>query len=181
VLSRPTSYDWTMLAGASFLLFGLFMPIVRLPGGTVSYLWGGEGLVLLLLVVLITGLVLSGFRYAAAYVGIAAAILMCATLLRMVGIVLQTQVEYAQIGSIAAGFARNTDLGWGWLPLMGGAALIIWGGFTAPVRLTQTDAATDYLDASKIGVKEPALEGNQRTHPPAPQASKAFGRRQRGA
>ena len=94
-----------------------------------------------------------------------------------VGIVLQTQVEYAQIGSIAAGFARNTDLGWGWLPLIGGAALIIWGGFTAPVRLTQTDAATDYLDASKIGVKEPALEGNRRTHSPAPQVSKAFGRR----
>ena len=175
-----------MLAGASFLLFGLFMPIVRLPGGTVSYLWGGEGLVLLLLVVLITGLVLSGFRYAAAYVGIAAAILMCATLLRMVGIVLEVQVEYAQIaqkpfGGIATGFARNTDLGWGWLPLIAGAALIIWGGFTAPVRLNQTDAATDYLDASKVGVKESAQEGNRRTHPPAPQASKAFGHRQRGS
>ena len=176
MIRRLTVHDWIMLTGSALVSLGVFLPIVQMPiVGTLTYFAGGKGIgvYVLLMAGVTAGLVVCGFRFVAPYVGIGLSILILTTLLRMYGIVAGAQVDYLQFSNGAAGkiariAAENTHLGWGWLPLVGGAALIVWGGFVAPVRSlypnVTTDGQAELAEDTKLDLVQKA-DANSRSFP----------------
>ena len=89
---------------------------------------------------------------AAAITGMAAAGMMLFTLVRLLGHISQTQSDAAQFakenpfGILNIAFANNMGLDWGWLPLISGALLVVYGGLTAPRRTKPSVEASASVD-----------------------------------
>ena len=186
-----------MLAGALLMLLGVFLPLANVPIlGSINYIQSGkgDGTIILGLALVIAALVICGLRLPAVFVGMAAGAVMLYTLVRLIKAFSEVQANAADLaktnpfGGLAVAFVNSAGLGWGWLPLLGGAALVVGGGLSAPNRFRGSVEVTTTTDPDAVVQKYMAERGSNSSavaspqhydHPPQTQAAKGFGRRQR--
>ena len=142
MLTRFDHYDKAMLAGASAMALGTFLPIIQIPIiGTINYLSGGrgDGIFVLGLSVAIVGLVVLERQKLAGVCGLAAFAIMVTSIVRLLGALSKTRTGIPKPPGgfewLEKLFMQSIGLGWGWLPLFGGALAVIIAAFMRPRAL----------------------------------------------
>ena len=146
-IKRYTAFDRVMLIGGLVMAAGTLLPIVRMPlVGSISYVAGGrgDGMIVLALSGAVIATVLYGYRRTATIVKWALFVMMN-TLMSLLDVLSKVQGEAAKLaegnpfGGLAIAFANNIGFEWGWIPLVGGAMAVVWGGLaTVGSRRNQT-------------------------------------------
>jgi len=137
--------------GSIAMIIGVFMPIVQIPiVGSIDYFRNGKGDGVVVLVLGVVSLLIAfSNKYGWLWVtGVASLATMGFTLVNFSSILAQTQANLNTelagnpFGSLATAMFQSVRLQWGWLPLIGGAiVLLIAAGMKAallsPVQVPQ--------------------------------------------
>ena len=141
-----------MLAGASAMAVGTFMPIVHLPIiGTINYVAGGRGngIIILGVATLIAALVFFGQRRVAAVAAFVAIVVMFSTIIQLLDILNKSRANAPN--GLAAILIQAVGLEWGWLALIGGAFVVVGAGLMAPKEsLGRATTKQNDGDASRV-------------------------------
>jgi hypothetical protein len=194
-IKQLTAHDKVALAGAVAMGAGTFLPIVKFPiVGSINYLAGGhgDGVTVLLVAGVIVVAVFTGYCRTAAALGLAALLLTCFTLFRILEEMNELYVA-TKGNSFALLLANGVGLELGWLPLIGGALAVLAGGFTSPRQVS--DASSTPFSSPLSGLDEAWASGmaqkinqrieemsRQKSSAPSdvqPPAQRAFGKRLR--
>lgn len=132
MIEKLTPLDSGVLLAAAAMAIGAFCPIVQLPIiGSINYVMGGrgDGVFIVAGAAAIIGLIIAGYRRTAGIVAAGALLIMTRTLIGFASIVSQTHADFAKdtgpfkgLGSL---LLNSVGLGWGWLPLVGGALAVL--------------------------------------------------------
>jgi hypothetical protein len=138
MLDRFKPLDLCVFAGAALMVLGTFLPIVTFPIiGSINYLAGGrgDGMIVLVLALVIAGLAAAGYRKLTTVAAILALAVMLTTIVKMTSVFHDLHSNLASLqkdNPFGAGLAQlasaSVGYGFGWVPLFGGAFLVLGAG-----------------------------------------------------
>jgi tetratricopeptide (TPR) repeat protein len=178
-----SSYNIAMLAGASAMAVGTFMPIVHLPIiGTINYIAGGrgDGIIIFAVATLVAALVVLRQRRFAVVAAFVAIVVMLSTIIQLLERLAKARASAPN--GLAAMFAQAIGLEWGWVILMGGAFVVVGAGIMAPREspavISKKEDNHDFRNPDEIVSHYLQMKGETNSAAQAPgKLAHSFGRR----
>ena len=198
IIDEMKPVDWGIVGAAAMMALGAFCPIVRVPiVGSLNYVMGGkgDGIFVVGSSMAIVLSVLFGYRRASALFAGGSLVLITTFLVKIVsglGAIRADAVHMTKSNPIGAGLANlasmSFGLEWGWVPMFGGALMVMALALLDQVRLAK-DGASDHDGSLHLGSSSASfasadrliaqyLESAKAETAPAGRASpKTFGKR----